>query len=523
MFKQRGRFASQAGVSLVGAMIAGPIIAAAAFALGQVLLNYQRGMKSAEFAQTRNDLFSQIQRTLRDDSAVFTTLNSSSAAANVGVGKLIDDYAKCSSDANGLSDCVPRSYEARTKYTLYSMAGIPASSTTLSNDRYTVNGVKCNATQISACDDGNIATACECPLIVETFYQITCPAPRLPVVIMPPIVMNPGFPTPGPIATPTPTPAPVGCTKAYNFALYGAVRQDPNVTLKGYQTLGERVTAPRYLISNGNVVGVMPEEEPLNHTVIANHTLNNLSPTCTFQVNGNSSRTFEQLGTGYSKIGDWNTNTIGTVYDLGSPGSCGALNNDQRICTTGGCTQRNYGSPTAPTALYLVSSLRAGFSNTQQIYSTTNTGYQTCLNACVHVIEANQPQCITNCETSYPESTTTIENWLRPKVSRCSVCMIPGPINVVHGNAAEVPTCPTGWDSLWSGYSLLGGAFQRASGGMIFEVDKESPGSCVRNYIDIPFMGTMAFRAGSETTSWGSSPDSMNASRCNVCYKPASQ
>lgn len=41
-------------------------------------------------------------------------------------------------------------------------------------------------------------------------------------------------------------------------------------------------------------------------------------------------------------------------------------------------------------------------------------------------------------------------------VSRCSVCDVPGSVLALHSQAVEVPQCPTGWFSLWSGYSFLG-------------------------------------------------------------------
>jgi len=40
-------------------------------------------------------------------------------------------------------------------------------------------------------------------------------------------------------------------------------------------------------------------------------------------------------------------------------------------------------------------------------------------------------------------------------VSRCVVCSAPEPIIAVHSQDVSVPSCPVGFDSLWTGYSFL--------------------------------------------------------------------
>ena len=40
-------------------------------------------------------------------------------------------------------------------------------------------------------------------------------------------------------------------------------------------------------------------------------------------------------------------------------------------------------------------------------------------------------------------------------ISRCAVCDLPNAVVAVHSQTAELPACPAGWASLWSGYSFL--------------------------------------------------------------------
>lgn len=40
-------------------------------------------------------------------------------------------------------------------------------------------------------------------------------------------------------------------------------------------------------------------------------------------------------------------------------------------------------------------------------------------------------------------------------ISRCAVCDLPNVVVAVHSQSAELPACPAGWASLWSGYSFL--------------------------------------------------------------------
>lgn len=40
-------------------------------------------------------------------------------------------------------------------------------------------------------------------------------------------------------------------------------------------------------------------------------------------------------------------------------------------------------------------------------------------------------------------------------VSRCVVCEAPAMVIAVHSQTIQIPSCPSGWDSLWIGYSFM--------------------------------------------------------------------
>lgn len=44
---------------------------------------------------------------------------------------------------------------------------------------------------------------------------------------------------------------------------------------------------------------------------------------------------------------------------------------------------------------------------------------------------------------------------VEPHISRCSVCETPGPVIAVHSQDQSLPSCPTGWQGLWDGYSFI--------------------------------------------------------------------
>ncbi|KAF7657111.1 hypothetical protein LDENG_00031880 [Lucifuga dentata] len=70
-------------------------------------------------------------------------------------------------------------------------------------------------------------------------------------------------------------------------------------------------------------------------------------------------------------------------------------------------------------------------------------------------------------------------------VSRCAVCETRSNVIAVHSQTSEVPLCPTGWHSLWPGYSFVmeTGVGAEGSGQPLV-----SPGSCLENFRKIPFI-----------------------------------
>ena len=58
-------------------------------------------------------------------------------------------------------------------------------------------------------------------------------------------------------------------------------------------------------------------------------------------------------------------------------------------------------------------------------------------------------------------------------------------IIAVHSQTSSTPSCPSGWDSVWTGYSFAGAALQRGVNGA---QDLSSPGSCLEQFIPIPVL-----------------------------------
>lgn len=69
-------------------------------------------------------------------------------------------------------------------------------------------------------------------------------------------------------------------------------------------------------------------------------------------------------------------------------------------------------------------------------------------------------------------------------LSRCVVCEAPAPVFAIHSQSQRVPTCPDGYDLLWTGYSFV---FTSADGGRGDQQSLQSPGSCLEKYHDRPY------------------------------------
>jgi len=76
-------------------------------------------------------------------------------------------------------------------------------------------------------------------------------------------------------------------------------------------------------------------------------------------------------------------------------------------------------------------------------------------------------------------------NDVQKYISRCSVCEAPAHVIAVHSQSQNYPSCPTGWSSLWSGYSFLmyNSAGAQGDGQML-----ASPGSCLRDFRPHPYI-----------------------------------
>lgn len=74
---------------------------------------------------------------------------------------------------------------------------------------------------------------------------------------------------------------------------------------------------------------------------------------------------------------------------------------------------------------------------------------------------------------------------IEPYISRCAVCEAPTRSLAVHSQSLEIPTCPSGWRSLWTGYSF---AMYTAAGARGGGQPLESVGSCLETFRATPFI-----------------------------------
>ncbi|XP_078266274.1 uncharacterized protein LOC144599358 [Rhinoraja longicauda] len=74
---------------------------------------------------------------------------------------------------------------------------------------------------------------------------------------------------------------------------------------------------------------------------------------------------------------------------------------------------------------------------------------------------------------------------VEPHISRCSVCEAHSVAVAVHSQDQAIPPCPSGWISLWIGYSFLMLTGSGAEGG---GQSLTSPGSCLEDFRSTPFI-----------------------------------
>jgi len=108
-------------------------------------------------------------------------------------------------------------------------------------------------------------------------------------------------------------------------------------------------------------------------------------------------------------------------------------------------------------------------------------------------------------------------------------------IIAVHSQTASTPSCPAGWDSVWTGYSF-GGAYQDK--GLGSGQDLSGPGSCLEQFIPMTIVecsdyDTCDYFTANDYVTWLSATSVNTApidgvsniepyiSRCNVCKSTA--
>lgn len=119
---------------------------------------------------------------------------------------------------------------------------------------------------------------------------------------------------------------------------------------------------------------------------------------------------------------------------------------------------------------------------------------------------------------------------------------IPSQVLTVHSYSTAVPDCPSGWSSLWTGYSFVGSTPEGSHGGENDQgggfqaVDLGGPGACLNGFSKLPFIegdkdGNLNHNTGHDRAQWlaisGMShrPTTSNTSlirdnwisRCRVC------
>lgn len=119
------------------------------------------------------------------------------------------------------------------------------------------------------------------------------------------------------------------------------------------------------------------------------------------------------------------------------------------------------------------------------------------------------------------------------KIARCSICEGQGPVYVQHSMSTSVPSCASGYQMLWSGYSLIAGSLnEKLSSGQRLS----STGSCMERFVHFPFIQCTDNRCNYSTEQdvalWlSTSPNNTDmprrlrnaalplVSRCAVCAK----
>jgi len=204
--------------------------------------------------------------------------------------------------------------------------------------------------------------------------------------------------------------------------------------------LGTGEPSQALIIDNGNLClgadckDAWPGDSSLE--IIAVHSQTTSTPSCPLG--------WDSVWTGYSFGGAYQERYIGGGQDLGSPGSCVEQFYPMPVVECNG-----EGSETG--CNYFTSDDYAMWLST----SGDDTG-----------------------------SINGISN-IEPYISRCNVCQKKAKVIVRHSQTSATPSCPSGSSLLWNGYSLKG---LNLTVGMSSSQDLNSPGSCLQQFYQIPFM-----------------------------------
>jgi len=119
---------------------------------------------------------------------------------------------------------------------------------------------------------------------------------------------------------------------------------------------------------------------------------------------------------------------------------------------------------------------------------------------------------------------------IKAQLSRCSVCEVQTKPVTLHSQDNEIPECPSGYASLWAGYSFVSNL---DIGENVQGQSLSSPGSCMKSYIETPYITCDTEKCSfdnkhEDQSAWLSAiendddeceekRDNVNVSRCQVC------
>lgn len=138
---------------------------------------------------------------------------------------------------------------------------------------------------------------------------------------------------------------------------------------------------------------------------------------------------------------------------------------------------------------------------------------------------------ITTAQTGDPGAVTASYAALSAMASRCSVCEAPKTTLVRHSFTTTAPSCPSGWTSLWQGYSF--GGVSSADNAQVSHL--QSVGSCLETFKAVNFMScdrldrcnyydgndfALWMTTSNATTNFHQDPATTSLiGRCTVCTK----